>query len=190
MFVVTHTQPADLYDRLLEQVGGGDEAAFAELYDLTCRRVLHTVSAALRSPEHSAEVMQEVYLHVWQNARSYDPARGSVCVWLRTIAHRRAVDRVRQVEAAGRRDRRDATTSDLVVPDASEAGMALHEAARLRSAIRLLSRVQREAVVLTYLEGYSYQQAAVLLSVPLGTMKTRARAGVISLRRHLAADAA
>ena len=176
---------AEVLTRLLNRVQDGDEVAFRELYDLTHVRVAHTVMATVRSPEHTAEVVQEVYLYVWLNAATFDELRGPVLAWLMMLSRRRAVDRVRHVVRTNAREQRDATTSDRTVPDVADLGMARHEAGRLRGALQHLSVLQRDAVVLTFLDGYTHEQAALLLCVPLGTLKTRVRAGVIRLRRHL-----
>lgn len=175
---------------LVGEVQQGDEDAFRELYDLTHLRVARVVTAVLRSPEHSAEVVQELYLYVWQHASSFDEGRGSVLGWLMMLARRRAVDRVRHVVRTTRRDHLSASAPETVEPDVADLGLARHEAAELRGAVQQLSTRQREAVVLTFLHGYTHQQAALLLSIPLGTLKTRVRSGVINLRHRLDTEAA
>ncbi|GAB2575684.1 sigma-70 family RNA polymerase sigma factor [Microlunatus antarcticus] len=175
---------------LLEGVQRGEEAAFRDLYDLTRARVHQVVLATTRSPEHAAEVVQEVYLYVWLHATTFDADRGSVLGWILMLARRRAVDRVRHVVRTNRREQRDAASTALTVPDVADLGLARHEAARLRGALQHLSELQRDAVVLTFLGGYTHEQAAVLLGVPLGTLKTRVRAGVMRLRHRLEAPAA
>ena len=101
---------ADL-DTLLRQVARRDRDAFAAFYDATCARVYGTVLRVLRDPGYSEETTQEIYLQVWRTAESYDPASGTPLAWLLTVAHRRAVDRVRSEQAAGKRDFRYGTTS-------------------------------------------------------------------------------
>lgn len=184
------SSPAARLALLLEQVRDGDEGAFHELYDLTHMRVAQVVLATVRSPEHAAEVVQELYLYVWLHAATFDEVRGPVLAWLMMLARRRAVDRVRHVVRANLREQRDAAITDRTVPDVADLGMARHEAMRLRGALQHLSALQRDAVVLTFLDGYTHEQAAALLSVPLGTLKTRVRAGVIRLRHHLEVPAA
>lgn len=175
---------------LVERVRQRDESAFAQLYELTHARVTRVVTATVRSPEHAAEVVQEVYLCAWLNAASFDEVRGTVLGWLLMLARRRAVDRVRHVVRARLRDQHDAATAEQTVADVADLGLARQEAAQLRAAVRRLSVLQREAVALTFLDGYTHEQAAVLLSVPLGTLKTRVRAGVLNLRHQLVAPAA
>lgn len=171
-------------------MGLGDELAFRQLYDLTARRVAQVVARTLRSPDQTADVVQEVFLQVWQDAGRFDRARGSVLGWLTTMAHRRAVDRVRLVIRRAERDHRAAVVEPTTVPDVAEVGLARVEATALRVAVALLPPRQREAVVLTFFDGYSHQQAALALSVPLGTLKSRVQCAVATLRRQYAASAA
>ncbi len=93
-------RPSDELDALLRQVARGDSAAFATVYDLTKTRVYGLVMRVLRDPGYSEETTQEIYLEVWRTASGYDSAKGTALAWLLTMAHRRAVDRVR-AEAAG-----------------------------------------------------------------------------------------
>lgn len=175
---------------LLEGVQRGEAVAFRELYELTHERVGRVVTATVRSPEHAAEVVQEVYLYVWLQAARFDASQGPVLGWLLMLARRRAVDRVRHVVRAKLREQRNAVSHELTVPDVADLGVARHQAAQVRGALRHLPALQRDAVVLTFLDGYTHEQAALLLSVPLGTLKTRVRAGVIGLRHRLEAPAA
>ncbi|GAB2980370.1 ECF RNA polymerase sigma factor SigK [Nocardioides montaniterrae] len=178
-------QPTGLPDlpALLHRSARGDEAAFAELYDATAPRVYGLVRRVLRDPHQAEEVAQEVYLEVWRNASRFDPARGSALAWILTIAHGRAVDRVRSAEAAGRRDEAYERRNREVEHDSTaEAAHASFEARRVRSALDQLTPVQREAVSLAYLGGYTHTEVAGLLDLPLGTAKTRIRDGLIRLR--------
>ena len=171
---------------LMVRVQHGDQAAFAELYDATQVRVGCIVQRTLRAPDQAVEVLQEVFLYAWEHARSYDADLGTVLGWLAMVARRRAIDRVRAVtRSIVRDDRASRDPSNAVVPDVADLGVARHEAMRLRAALHLLSTKQREAVALTYLGGYTHQEAATLLCVPLGTLKTRVREGVAKLRDQL-----
>ncbi|HUO40538.1 MAG TPA: sigma factor, partial [Mycobacterium sp.] len=93
-------------DALLRRVARQDAEAFAQFYDNTRLRVYGLVTRVLRDPGYSEETTQDVYLQVWRNAGSYDPEAGSALAWLLTLAHRRAVDRVRAEQAATRREAR------------------------------------------------------------------------------------
>src|SRR3982750_1663292 len=98
-------QPTDL----LSRVARGDEAAFSALYDELAPRVFGLCRRVLRDPAQAEEVAQEALLEVWRTAGRYDPAKGSAASWALTIAHRRAVDRVRSEQASAERERRGAT---------------------------------------------------------------------------------
>lgn len=97
---------ADEVTRLLCQVGGGDETAFRQLYDAVIPWVFGVVRRVLRDPSHSEEVAQEVMVEIWRTATRFDATRGSGKAWVITMAHRRAVDRVRSVQASTDRDAR------------------------------------------------------------------------------------
>jgi RNA polymerase sigma-70 factor (ECF subfamily) len=88
----------------LRRSARGDEQAFAALYDATSARVHGLVLRVVRDPAQSEEVTQEVFLQVWRTAARYDESKGSALAWLMTLAHRRAVDRVRAAEAGSRQD--------------------------------------------------------------------------------------
>ncbi|HVK27738.1 MAG TPA: ECF RNA polymerase sigma factor SigK [Nocardioides sp.] len=168
---------------LLKRSARGDQAAFATLYDATAARVHGLVLRVVRDRAQSEEVTQEVFLEVWRQASRYDDARGSALAWLMTIAHRKAVDRVRSAEAASRRD--VAYEQHNQVPDhdvTAEAAHASLEARRVRAALDHLTDVQREAIELAYFGGYTHTEVAALLDLPVGTAKTRIRDGLIRLR--------
>jgi RNA polymerase sigma-70 factor (ECF subfamily) len=175
---------------LLRRSARGDEAAFAELYDATSRRVYGLVLRIVRDPAMSEEVAQEVYLDVWRTSARFDATRGSALSWLMTIAHRAAVDRVRSSEASRRRDDAHAAATQPVDFDqTAEAASASLEAQRVRKALLTLTDAQRSAVELAYLGGYTHTEVASLLGVPLGTAKTRIRDGLIRLRDTLGVPA-
>lgn len=177
---------ADRLAHTLRAVAKGDEAAFARVYDETAARVHGLVLRVLRNPAQAEEVTQEVYLEVWRRASSFDPAKGSPFAWLMTLAHRRAVDRVRSSQAATTRDERwRASTQDVHFDSTAESATERLEARRVRSALHSLTDAQREAVTLAYLGGYTHREVATLLDLPLGTAKTRIRDGLIRLRDQL-----
>ncbi len=166
---------------------GGDEDAFAELYDLTAARIHGVVLRVLRSADHAAEVTQEVFVEIWRQSASYSPENGSVLAWMITMAHRRAVDRVRSVSSDAARDERyAAATADRAVDYVWADVEQRLDADRVRKGMASLTAIQREALTLAYLGGYSQSQVAQLLNLPLGTVKTRIRDGLIGLRRALA----
>ncbi len=176
------TGAPDLGD-LFRRTARGDESAFAAMYDATAARVHGLVLRVVRDPAQAEEVTQETFLEAWRTASRFDPDKGSALSWLLTLAHRRAVDRVRSAEAASRRD---ATYHDQNRPVAhdstAEAAATKIEAQRVRQAMGTLTDVQREALELAYFGGYTHTEVATMLDLPVGTAKTRIRDGLIRLR--------
>jgi RNA polymerase sigma-70 factor, ECF subfamily len=172
---------------LLALVARGDQGAFATVYDRSAAQVFGLVCRVVRDPAQSEEVTQEVMLEVWRTASRFDPHRGSALAWLMTMAHRRAIDRVRSGQAAAERELRAtaaATDYDVV---AEEVETRL-DAQRVRRCLGSLTELQRESVTLAYYGGYTYREVASLLGVAVGTVKTRMRDGLIRLRDCLGSD--
>jgi len=171
---------ADL-DALLTLVARGDQGAFEALYERLARPAYGLIRKVLRDPAQSEEVVQEVLLEVWRTASRFDPARGGAATWVLTIAHRRAVDRVRSEAAAAGREQRTSRVPAAgdAVADSVEATL---DAELLRRCLAGLSDVQRESITLAYYGGYTYPEVAKLLEVALGTIKSRIRDGLNRLR--------
>jgi RNA polymerase sigma-70 factor (ECF subfamily) len=175
---------------LLTRAARGQEDAFAELYDLTSPRIYGTVLRVLRSADHAAEVTQEVYVEVWRQSARFDAAKGSAMAWMTTMAHRRAVDRVRSVTSEVARDERYAVAGvDREVDHVWEGVEQKLDVERVRKGMASLTAIQREALTLAYFGGYTQSQVASLLKLPLGTVKTRIRDGLIGLRDALGVEA-
>ncbi|MGH9118601.1 MAG: sigma-70 family RNA polymerase sigma factor [Acidimicrobiales bacterium] len=170
-------------DALLGRVARGDEGAFSSLYDLVANRVYGLILRVVRDPAQAEEVAQEAMVDVWRRASSFDSTRGSAITWVLTLAHRRAVDRVRSAQSAGERERkvaaRDATAG---FDEVTEQVAVRLEQQQVRRCLGSLTDLQKEAVTLAYYGGYTYRQVADLLSVPLPTVKTRMRDGLVRLR--------
>ena len=180
------TPGADLAG-LLAKVARGDEAAFAAVYDQVGALVFGLARRIVKDPAQSEEVTQEVLLEVWRSASRFDPVQGSARSWLMTMAHRRAIDRVRSAQAATERDARAAlaaTDYDVVVEEVE----SRLEAQRVRRCLETLTELQRESVTLAYYGGYTYREVAGLLGVAIGTVKTRMRDGLIRMRDCLGAE--
>ena len=173
-------------ETLLMQVAGGDQAAFGALYDEVSPRVFGLIRRLLVDHAQSEEVTQEVFLEIWQNASRYEPSKGGASTWILTMAHRRAVDRIRSSQSGRDRDVkigiRDYISDYDNVADTVETTIE-HE--RVKEAMSQLTELQRQAVTLAYYGGYSHSEVAAMLSVPIGTVKTRLRDGMIRLRDEL-----
>jgi RNA polymerase sigma-70 factor (ECF subfamily) len=175
---------------LLRGVAQGDQEAFASVYDAVVGSVLGIARSVLRDRAQSEEVAQEVLVEVWRTAANYRPERGSVRNWILTLAHRRAVDRVRSVDASAAREHRAALLERTPEYDeVTEEVEASLEREQVRRCVRTLTEVQRQAVDLAYYRGLTYREVAELLMLPLGTVKTRLRDGLIRLRDCLGVTA-
>ena len=176
-------EPETLED-LLSTVAKGDQGAFATLYDRVGGQVYGLVRRVLRDPSQSEEVTQEVLLEVWRSASRFDRSRGSANGWIMTMAHRRAVDRVRSEQSSRNRDERIAVrdSGEAAFDSVAEDVEIRLEQQQVRQALDGLTDLQREAIELAYYQGYTYRQVAELLDTPLGTVKTRLRDGLIRLR--------
>ena len=176
----------DHVGELLVDISTGDQRAFARLYDLLASRVFGLILRVLVDRSQSEEVLQEVFLEVWQSADRFAPNRGQGRAWVLTIAHRRAVDRVRSSQASTDRDIRvgfrDLDVAHDAVPEQVELRI---EGRRVAKAVAALPDVQREAITLAYFGGYSQSEIAALVGAPLGTIKTRMRDGLSRLRTEM-----
>lgn len=179
---------ADLAD-LLTRTAGHDRQAFAELYDATGARVFGLILRVLRDRGYAEETLQEVYLQVWQKAGGFDPAAGSALSWLMTIAHRRAVDRVRSEEAASKRST-DYSVSNVELPSdtVAEAVVSREEQAGVVFCLDSLTSTQRQSIELSYYGGLTYRQVAEQLDAALPTVKSRIRDGLRRLKHCLEAN--
>jgi RNA polymerase sigma-70 factor, ECF subfamily len=178
--------PVDHVGELLAQVAGGDRRAFARLYDLVSPRVFGLILRILVDRSQSEEVLQEVFLEIWQSASRFAPNKGQGRSWVMTMAHRRAVDRVRSSQASTDRDVRVGFRDlDVAHDDVAEQGELRIEGEKVAAAVATLPENQREALVLAYYGGYSQSEIAALVGAPLGTVKTRMRDGLARLRMEM-----
>ncbi len=173
---------------LLARVARGDHQAFELVYGELAGPVYGVVRQVLRDPAQSEEIAQEVLLEIWCTASRFDPARGSAAAWALTIAHRRAVDRVRSENAGSRREQKAAPDLSGADDDVAEVVAARLDQQRVRRCLGGLTDLQRESIKLAYYGGYTYPQVAQLLGVALGTVKTRIRDGMIRMRDCLEVD--
>lgn len=166
----------------IARVAAGDREAFAEFYDLVAPVVFGVIVRVLRDRAQAEEVTQEVFVELWRTAARFDPERGSARTWATTIAHRRAVDRVRSEQAARNREAVDAMRADARDDDVSDRVTAEADRQQVADAMGELTAVQRDAVTLAFYGGLTYREVAVRLGIPEGTAKTRIRDGLNRLR--------
>ena len=182
-------ESGDIAGDLLRRAGRGDQTAFGVLFDELSPMVHGVVLRVVRDPSQAEEVTQEVFVELWRLAARFDGTKGSARSWAATLAHRRAIDRVRSEQASRDRHEREAgharAEHDVVVAEVE----ATLDQARVRRALAQLSDLQREAVELAYFGGHTYREVAVLLNVAEGTVKSRIRDGLIRLRDELGGEA-
>ncbi|MFF8691130.1 ECF RNA polymerase sigma factor SigK [Streptomyces sp. NPDC015144] len=170
-------------DDVMQKVAHGDKQAFSALYDALAPMVFGIVVKVVRDRAQSEEVAQEVMIDLWRQAARYRPDAGSVTTWAATIAHRRAVDRVRSAQAATDREQaqaaREHTTAFDEVAEQVETRL---ESEQVRRCLQGLTELQHQAVTLAYYRGLTYREVAEALRAPLPTIKTRMRDGLIRLR--------
>ncbi|MEU9865541.1 ECF RNA polymerase sigma factor SigK [Streptomyces sp. NPDC047971] len=173
---------SDLAD-VMQKVAHGDKQAFSVLYDALASTVFGIVVKVVRDRAQSEEVAQEVMIDLWRQAARYRPEAGSVTTWVATIAHRRAVDRVRSAQAAADREQAQvAREHHTAFDEVAEQVETRLESEQVRRCMRGLTELQRQAVTLAYYRGLTYREVAEALRTPLPTIKTRMRDGLIRLR--------
>jgi RNA polymerase sigma-70 factor (ECF subfamily) len=182
----TPLEALDSVESLLLRVADGDQRSFAELYDRIAPRVLGLIKRLLIDHSQSEEVAQEVFLEIWRTATRFDPQRGAALSWVLTMAHRRAVDRVRASQSSHDRDIKIGIRDvDREYDQVAESVEIRIEHERVKRAMTQLTELQREAISLAYYGGYSHSEVAKILAIPIGTVKTRLRDGMIRLRDEM-----
>ena len=169
---------------LLIATAAGQTEAFEQLF-ASIRTTIHLgAMAVVRDTGQAEEVCQEVLAEIWRTAVRYDPDKGSAAAWIRRLTHSRAVDRVRHAHSIQARDHRyhQSDHSDIA-DDVAEQVLRNVTAEELHRALDSLTALQREALVLTYFQGQSNEQASIHLGIPVPTLKSRVLSALHSLRR-------
>jgi len=172
---------------LLASIAAGDRDAFSRFYDLTAPMAFGLIWRVLRDPEAAAEVLQDVFWQVWQDASRYDPDRGTPEAWLVMRAKTRAIDRLRSIR---RRDRTfvapvDESVAQRREDQAPNPAVVAEDRGLIQTALAQLPEAQRRVIELAFFEGLTQSEIAARLGEPLGTVKTRARLGLDRLRGAL-----
>lgn len=187
---VRGAHPDERLEDLMSRVARGEQAAFDAVYARVSGPIYGLIRRVLRDPAQSEEVAQEVLLGVWRSANRFDAAQGSAMAWIMTMAHRRAVDRVRSEQATADRYQRVASrAAEPEYDSVSEAVEVQLDREAVRRCLGALTDLQRESITLAYYGGRTYREVAEELGLPLGTVKTRMRDGLIRLRDCLGVTA-
>lgn len=178
-------EPTPSDAELLRAVARGDEGALAAIYDRYSSILLGLLLRILHSRAEAEDVLQEVFVQVWRRAGSYDESRGRGFTWLVTLARSRAIDRLRALDSRSRAATASAAEASEVVSDASLDAFRSEQREIVRAALAELTEDQRRTLLLAYEEGLTQSEIAARLNQPLGTVKTRTRAGLMKLRELL-----
>jgi RNA polymerase sigma-70 factor, ECF subfamily len=168
---------------LVTAIRSGDQGAMATLYDRYSPIVYSVALRVLQDTGAAEDVLQDIFMQLWRNPGAFDASRGKMGAWLAVIARHRAIDRLRR-----RRPEND--IEDVVVsvePDLATEADRSRSLDRIRAALRTMSPPQRSALEMAYFEGLTHVEIAEKTGEPLGTIKTRIRTGLLSLRKVLAA---
>jgi RNA polymerase sigma-70 factor, ECF subfamily len=175
--------PSDL--ELLQAIANGDEYALGVLYDRYRLILFGLLMRILSNRQEAEDVLQEVFLQVWRRARDFDQLRGRPFTWLVTLTRSRGIDRLRLLGARQRLAAAARTDQPEDISDAVKDTFLSEQRQIVNGALAELSEDQRRALMLAYFEGLTQSEIATQLDIPLGTVKTRMRSGMIKLRELL-----
>jgi RNA polymerase sigma-70 factor (ECF subfamily) len=188
LFIALIPEPAQISDvELLHAIKDGDEQALASLYDRYRLILFGLILRILHSQSEAEDVLQEVFLQVWQRASNFEEARGRPFTWLVTLARSRAIDRLRSLGSRDRTANEAGREAEVTgeTRDAVDDAIRSEQGETVRHALAALPDEQRKTLVLAYFEGLTQTEIAERLNTPLGTVKTRMRSGMIKLRELL-----
>ena len=182
----TPTVGTDTDSALIGRVGAGDGAALMALYDRHNRAAFGLAYRILGDAATAEEVVQDAFLSLWRNAKSFDTSRGGVRTWLLTIVHNRAIDRIRAAKSRGSTVELEVADFAGIADDPWDQVTDQLDGAQVREAVAELPPDQRDAIDLAYFQGLTHQEIAERMQLPLGTVKGRLRLGLRMLATALA----
>ncbi|MBI3765372.1 MAG: sigma-70 family RNA polymerase sigma factor [Ignavibacteriales bacterium] len=174
---------------MIQKIKQNQESALSELYDRYGQLLYSFVMRMLRSVEDAEDIVQDVFLQVWNKADSYEQTKGTVYTWLVTMTRNRAIDRLRS--KGYKKHSREIDINSLImvadeVPSNPHTKTVANESQQMvAGALKQLSVDQQQVLALAYYEGYSQSEIAAKLNVPLGTVKSRMRKGLMTMRSWL-----
>ncbi len=173
---------------LLDRIARGDSSAVGELYDRQGRMLYGLIFRILRDEGEAEDVLQEVFVRTWEKAETYDAQLGSPAAWLIRIARNRAIDRLRARRARPITEPDDALAempADTDAPSPERSAALSEEQRAVAAALKQLPADQRLLIEAAYFSGYTQSELAAKFNIPLGTVKTRIRTGMLTLREQL-----
>ena len=178
---------------LLQRIGQGDRRSFEALYDRFSGVLFSTAFRVLNNREAAEDVLQDVFIQIWEKAPLYDPARGKPMTWAVTLTRNKSIDRLRSIQRRSRLQddvQRESETFEQFDDRSSFEQVASGETGKLvRAALQKLTQDQREAIELAFFSSLTQTEIAQRLGEPLGTVKARIRRGMMKLRDVLSPEA-
>ncbi len=174
----------------MRKIAQGDKSAFSHLFDRYSQLTLNLAWRVLNERQEAEDVVQEVFMHLWRNASSYDQQRGSLSTWIGMIARSRSIDKLRSLKARRILDSNNEEFENLSeqLPDTDDSLKNMENRLLVRKAFGSLAVEQRIAIEMAYYEGMSQSEIAKALQEPLGTIKTRIRSGLMKLKQVLGTE--
>jgi RNA polymerase sigma factor (sigma-70 family) len=165
---------------LLQGLQLHDEQAFSYLYDRYSKALFTIISQIIPQQEAAEDVLQDVFLKIWQNIKSYDPGKGRLYTWMLNIARNGAIDRTRSKDFT--RQAKTIELSENVYKEKEGVSSKIDDVG-LKKTLSNLPEESRRLLELAYFQGYTQEEIAKILNLPLGTVKTRIRTTLIQLRK-------
>lgn len=184
--------PSD--QELIEYVAAKQPEALSTLYDRFSKLLYGIILTVVRDSDDAEDILQEVFIQIWRSAHTYQGALGTPKTWLVRLAHNRAIDLLRskrykqkksEVQSFGDGEQEIPTPADLIANTTWQETLQHEKRGYISTALSQLPQEQRSLIDLAFLQGYTHHEIAEKTGIPLGTVKTRIRAGMQCLRSHL-----
>ena len=180
MTAISQDKEKELVDHLLSK----DAKRFESVFDHFSRSLYGIINQIVKHDEQAEDILQDVFLKVWNNSASYDPKKSRLFTWMLNIARNTAIDYARSKQ--GKRDKKNQPIDNFInSANLFETVTTNHEHIGLKKMVGLLKEDQKEIIDLAFFEGYTHNEIAEKLQIPLGTVKTKCRNAIIVLRKSI-----
>jgi RNA polymerase sigma-70 factor (ECF subfamily) len=177
---------------LLLEIAKGDANAFSEFYDRYNRLIYGALLRLLRDTDNAEDIMQDVFVQVWRKSTTYQPILGTPKNWLVRIAHNRAInlirsqrERIKKMEVSVPNEDGEALNRELIDDTLLDSTVSAERMEMIASAFKDLPEDQVKLLEMAFFDGYSHSEISEALKMPLGTVKTRIRSALLTLRQSL-----